>query len=71
MGKRATTPPSSTANRSSEMVPRMMGRVRMKVMPAPKRCTMLPCTGPRGAAWATVTRRSSSAPSTKQPQHTA
>src|SRR2546427_588270 len=44
-GSRATTPPSSTANRSSEIVPRMMGRVRMKWMPSPKRCHSEPPAG--------------------------
>ncbi|MNO81969.1 hypothetical protein D3C76_732280 [compost metagenome] len=33
-GSSAVAPPSSTANRSSEMAPKMSGRLRMKRMPA-------------------------------------
>ncbi|MCY1444601.1 hypothetical protein D9M71_610820 [compost metagenome] len=33
-GSRAVAPPSNTANRSSEIAPRMSGRLRMKRMPA-------------------------------------
>ena len=52
------------------MVPRMMGRERMKRMPAPKRCQMLP---PPGAATArrTGTRSSSAVAAAKQARHTA
>ena len=49
-GSSATTPPSSTANRSSEMVPSTMGRLRMKRMPSAARCHIVPSSGWRGAA---------------------
>ena len=53
------------------MVPRMMGRERMKPMPAPKRCHIVPCVGPAAVPCATGTRSTSATPSAKQAQHMA
>ena len=71
MGSKATTPPSSTAKRSSEMVPRMMGRERMKRIPAPNRSHMVPVAAAALRACRVTTRDSSTVPSAKHTKHKA
>ncbi|MNC32556.1 hypothetical protein D3C75_809180 [compost metagenome] len=47
-GSNAVAPPNNTANRSSEMAPRMSGRLRMKRMPASSDSML---ARPRWATW--------------------
>ena len=51
------------------MVPRMIGRPRMKRMPAPKRCQIVPPAA-TATARATGTRSSSTVPSPRLAKHT-
>ena len=68
-GSSATTPPSRTANRSSEIVPSTTGRDAMKRRPAPNRRHMPSATAAGGTATTRMPASSADA-STNPARHT-